>query len=241
MSSPVGCLLCKGADKDENFDYCRACGRTAAPLPAANAAPPLSPLGLAIKRARGAIEPEDVPDIIRAMNAGRSAAREAMTPSTPKDQPMEEVRTEMSSENASLSPDAKGRADTGTEPAGLLSMGRKLHDAWQAVVPPSGWGEPVKWDDFDAGQQTLWDKAAVRFACLIGPAAPAWQPIESAPRGEAVLIYSPDAEYPSVMLAELNEFVGDPDPDRWYDRWNTSGAPIDADPTHWMPLPEPPQ
>lgn len=32
-------------------------------------------------------------------------------------------------------------------------------------------GEPVKWDDFDAEQQTIWDKAAVRFACLIGPAS----------------------------------------------------------------------
>lgn len=29
----VGCLLCKGADDDENFDYCRACDRVADPLP----------------------------------------------------------------------------------------------------------------------------------------------------------------------------------------------------------------
>lgn len=32
--APVGgCLLCKGADDDERFDYCRACGRIADPWP----------------------------------------------------------------------------------------------------------------------------------------------------------------------------------------------------------------
>lgn len=29
----IGCLLCKGADHDERFDYCRACGRVADPWP----------------------------------------------------------------------------------------------------------------------------------------------------------------------------------------------------------------
>lgn len=29
--SDRGCLLCKGADDDERFDYCRACGRVATP------------------------------------------------------------------------------------------------------------------------------------------------------------------------------------------------------------------
>lgn len=151
-----------------------------------------------------------------------------MTPSTPKPLVMGE---EMGSSNASLSPDAKGRADTEAEPAAALSMGRKLHDAWQAVVPPSGWGEPIKWGDFDADQQTIWDKAAVRFACLIGPAAPAWQPIESAPKdGTRIMVWDSDGVTTAHWCACQ---------ENWTEIPHNNDERSDF--THWQPLPETPQ
>ena len=63
----------------------------------------------------------------------------------------------------------------------------------------------------------------------------AWQPIETAPRdGTHVLLFSPDAREPFVRVG----FFLDGD---WWDTWcERRGFPIDADSSHWMPLPEPP-
>lgn len=66
-----------------------------------------------------------------------------------------------------------------------------------------------------------------------------WQPIETAPRNTPVLVFSPDASEPKVLLAHCLDF-GDGDGAEWYDVWQETGYPIDADPSHWQPLPEPP-
>ena len=69
-----------------------------------------------------------------------------------------------------------------------------------------------------------------------------WQPIKTAPRdGTPVLIWSPDASAHGISLAQFIEFEGDPDDGGWQDFWSDTSVIIDAEPTHWMPLPEPPE
>lgn len=83
-----------------------------------------------------------------------------------------------------------------------------------------------------------------------------WQPIETAPRGTTLLLYN---EREGVFVGKFVEGDGY-DPDRWiacpgnyggeYSKLSTSGyAAYDEmpwlrdgnDPTHWMPLLEPPE
>jgi hypothetical protein len=67
-----------------------------------------------------------------------------------------------------------------------------------------------------------------------------WQPIATAPRdGMPVLLYSPDSREPQVAIGFWLEDE-DPAESGWYDYWNDSAPPIDADPTHWMPIPAAP-
>jgi hypothetical protein len=55
-----------------------------------------------------------------------------------------------------------------------------------------------------------------------------WQPIELAPRdGTHVLLYAPEWAVPNTGWTYGN--------DRWQD------CPFNGTPTHWMPLPEPPE
>jgi len=64
----------------------------------------------------------------------------------------------------------------------------------------------------------------------------AWQPIETAPKDRtSVLIFSPDASDKGIMVGV---FVQYSDEEYWVDA--VDGEMIDAWPTHWMPLPEPP-
>ena len=64
-----------------------------------------------------------------------------------------------------------------------------------------------------------------------------WQPIATAPTYRAVLVYVPDREHygPAVYRAILGEFG-----------WTSTGLACgramgeDSQPTHWMPLPDPP-
>ena len=61
-----------------------------------------------------------------------------------------------------------------------------------------------------------------------------WQPIDTAPRDETpILLFSPDAREHVPMLGRCFD-------NEWYDYWSDSKPAIDADPTHWMPLPAPP-
>lgn len=65
-----------------------------------------------------------------------------------------------------------------------------------------------------------------------------WRPIETAPRDEFVLAYEP-----SQGICIAMTYNGD----RWYldELWNAPNEPENAhmvrSPTHWMPLPPPPQ
>ena len=73
-----------------------------------------------------------------------------------------------------------------------------------------------------------------------------WQPIKTAPQtGEACLIYCPDADEPRVVLAAFRRYENAEDPadvhEAWYDFWEDEGGPVDVDPSHWMPLPDPPE
>lgn len=69
-----------------------------------------------------------------------------------------------------------------------------------------------------------------------------WQPIETAPTNEYVLVYCPDAEeYSRILICARLVFEGDTDPPDWYEiNCDVRPNPIDVDATHWMPLPTPP-
>jgi Protein of unknown function (DUF551) len=65
-------------------------------------------------------------------------------------------------------------------------------------------------------------------------AGPRWRGIATAPRdGTPVLTFHPDGGAPRIALAQWR-FGG------WFDFWAESGPAIDAEPSHWMPLPAPP-
>lgn len=80
------------------------------------------------------------------------------------------------------------------------------------------------------------DAEALRLL-LSPPTCATWQPIETAPEGTDVIVFFPDAneEYQWMICHRLE---GD-----WYEQnADTSPDPIDdVEPTHWMPLPEPPR
>lgn len=62
-----------------------------------------------------------------------------------------------------------------------------------------------------------------------------WQPIETAPKdGSSVLTFSPNDGYPLIVFWQDEMWLIDWDHDRAY------GLEPDDKPTHWMPLPEPP-
>lgn len=68
-----------------------------------------------------------------------------------------------------------------------------------------------------------------------------WRPIETAPRNEMVLAFFPDADV-EIMIVALLVAVDDPqDTPAWYQQDVRLSAPLDVEPTHWMPLPGPPK
>lgn len=69
-----------------------------------------------------------------------------------------------------------------------------------------------------------------------------WQPIITAPKNEYVLVFCPDAaDHTQIMICGHLEAQGDPDGPDWYElNADTRPAPLDVDPTHWMPLPDAP-
>jgi hypothetical protein len=68
-----------------------------------------------------------------------------------------------------------------------------------------------------------------------------WQPIDTAPNDENVLVFVPpdDDEGSGIMgVARFHRYArGD---GGWW-QWDSEYWPVDISPTHWMPLPEPPQ
>lgn len=70
-----------------------------------------------------------------------------------------------------------------------------------------------------------------------------WLPIETAPKdGTRVLLWSLDAD-PALMpvIGEYDDDGPEPWGAAWWQDPTTDHFPIDADPTHWLPLPGPPQ
>lgn len=63
-----------------------------------------------------------------------------------------------------------------------------------------------------------------------------WQPIETAPIGDFILIYGEDAGEPRVYAAFYDD-------DDWFDSEASSKSLTSFGwfPTHWMPLPDPPK
>jgi hypothetical protein len=73
-----------------------------------------------------------------------------------------------------------------------------------------------------------------------------WQPIETAPKdGTVVLLFSPDADGPQIILAQWREYVDADDPTNklsaWYDYWDEDAPEIEVGLTHWHSVPEPPK
>jgi hypothetical protein len=63
-----------------------------------------------------------------------------------------------------------------------------------------------------------------------------WQPIETAPKGRAVLVAC-EFDYPGDWRIKLGSYLPD-HPDQFHG-WLIHGA--SWKPTHWMPLPQPPE
>lgn len=57
-----------------------------------------------------------------------------------------------------------------------------------------------------------------------------WQPIETAPKDEEILIFQPEPQY----IGKVHWCVGLPG---W---WHSNEVPYTPQPTHWMPLPKEP-
>lgn len=75
-----------------------------------------------------------------------------------------------------------------------------------------------------------------------------WQPIETAPINESVLVYIPNAEhygegiYRAIWI-ESSWLMNGKKPRHWQTTGWHHGRDVcgDTQPTHWMPLPEPPE
>lgn len=69
-----------------------------------------------------------------------------------------------------------------------------------------------------------------------------WQPIETAPKdGTSILAFMPDAaEQFRIMPIEMLDF-NDGDGPQWWQADVDDGHPLEVTPTHWMPLPQPPE
>lgn len=62
-----------------------------------------------------------------------------------------------------------------------------------------------------------------------------WQPIETAPKDETRIILGRWSEWLGSMEAWDGRWSS------WGDVWTHKGRTNEMSPTHWMPLPEPPQ
>lgn len=104
-----------------------------------------------------------------------------------------------------------GREDSG-HVAGVGRMSKRFNELWKKL-----------------SSNSLRDQEAVELYNLgVGDS---WQAIETAPKGRYVIIYQEIG--PNTILMEIGIY------------YDTEGSWIagetDIEPTHWMPLPEPPQ
>jgi hypothetical protein len=83
--------------------------------------------------------------------------------------------------------------------------------------------------------QTIGEFDRREFAQAIAEARPKWRPIETAPKDKDVLVYQPSENIViSAFWQEDGYFHG------WMN-WSCRSDGWQLAPTHWMPLPEPPQ
>lgn len=71
-----------------------------------------------------------------------------------------------------------------------------------------------------------------------------WQPIETAPKdGTEILVRLVRAGCPRHLVVHHCDFVEDHPPidSAWYFWTGYQFAPVQSQPTHWMPLPDPPK
>lgn len=72
-----------------------------------------------------------------------------------------------------------------------------------------------------------------------------WQPIETAPKDKAVLLYRPTAlAWAVVAVGKWTSQQYNTRPRPYWEMWMHIGSVAEARmwvPTHWMPLPEPPE
>ena len=66
-----------------------------------------------------------------------------------------------------------------------------------------------------------------------------WQPIETAPKGNSVLLCVVGTVIPIYCGKQRYGNLGEPQGDEY--RWRCDSSGRFANPTHWMPLPEPPK
>ena len=69
-----------------------------------------------------------------------------------------------------------------------------------------------------------------------------WQPIETAPRDQALILFGSQRPHDMVFMAGPSVFAGywDIIDGAWCATGSTWAGPF-YDPTHWMPLPPPPE
>lgn len=88
-------------------------------------------------------------------------------------------------------------------------------------------------------QRELIAMSAARANALLDGAPFGWQPVATAPRDETwVLLFSPDTEGPP-FVGRWRDDLDDPDGGAWWE-FGDLAWPVDADATHWQPLPAPP-
>jgi hypothetical protein len=70
---------------------------------------------------------------------------------------------------------------------------------------------------------------------------PLWQPIETAPKDEMVLVWSEDGWAICAELVSMSDYGGYDDFGECYMWVSDDDLRLLFFPTHWMPLPEPPR
>lgn len=84
--------------------------------------------------------------------------------------------------------------------------------------------------------EPLWPTLEALITLARRGLASQWQPIETAPKdGTRILVYRKGAKRYPLVSVDSFESVKWPWPPCWYH------SPSDEQPTHWMPLPEPPK
>lgn len=71
--------------------------------------------------------------------------------------------------------------------------------------------------------------------------AATWQPRETAPTNSYVLLFLPGASAgQEIIIGAFLKSESPADAGDWYEQCESAGGPLDIEPTHWMPLPDPP-